>query len=152
MTVIVYRDGVMAADSRGYSGGRPPLGEKAKIFDIGSALVGISTTVPGLSERILEWIERGGGEENFPAKFIDGQGWSAIMVMRDSGKVYRLESTCYFSGPLKADFHAIGSGDGYALGAMEMGADAVKAVEVAIKFDVWSDGEIRTLHLQKQSG
>lgn len=40
---------------------------------------------------------------------------------------------------------AIGSGQSLAIGAMEMGASAKRAVEVACKWDMYSGGEIETI-------
>lgn len=42
------------------------------------------------------------------------------------------------------EFHAAGSGMDYALGAMEVGADAKTAVQVAMKFDTKTGGEVIT--------
>ena len=41
-------------------------------------------------------------------------------------------------------YYAFGSGDLHALTAMDLGASAVEAVEMAMKRDVYTGGEIRT--------
>ena len=46
-----------------------------------------------------------------------------------------------------ADFYAIGSGNELALGAMAAGADARRAVEIAIMLDTSSGGEIHTMNV-----
>ncbi|MOA55862.1 hypothetical protein D3C78_1797360 [compost metagenome] len=43
--------------------------------------------------------------------------------------------------------YAIGSGLAYALGAMDMGADAERAVQAAAKRDTATGGRIRTLRI-----
>jgi hypothetical protein len=42
---------------------------------------------------------------------------------------------------------AWGSGESYAMGAMKVGADAMRAVSVAIACDVWSGGDVVVIEL-----
>lgn len=44
-------------------------------------------------------------------------------------------------------FFAIGSGMFLALGAMELGADPIKAVEIAIKYDIGCGGKVTSLEI-----
>ena len=133
MTTIVYRDGVMAADSRGYSGTSRPFGERCKVQRFADArLVGASSTEPGAAEAVIKWLAQGADPEaKLPAKFtllaVDRHGFAVLAV-----------DSPYLSGPVDAPYFAIGSGDAYALGAMAVGADAVRACEIAIGLDVWS--------------
>lgn len=52
---------------------------------------------------------------------------------------------------VRAPFFAIGSGAALAVGAMERGATAAEAVEVAIKWDVYCGGEIQILKFSRES-
>lgn len=145
MTTIVYKDGVMAADSRAYSGGAEGMGEKVKIRRLSDeSLIGCSTIIPGLSEAMIDWIESDmkGDTPNRKDK-----AFSAIMVSPE-GKVYMMSNESLIAGPLKADFFATGTGADYAKGAMMMGASAKQAVKIAKRLDVWSDGKVRTLRLK----
>ncbi|NKX37344.1 peptidase S14 [Rhodobacteraceae bacterium R_SAG4] len=145
MTTIVYRDGYIAADTRAYSGGSQPMGQKQKInrvqFSDGTLVsFGISTPHPGLSEEIRDWFaseKSGDAEPN-----LNGRGFDCIEV-RSDGSVYFYNDSFIPTGPLAGDYFAIGSGAEYALGAMAMGADAARAVQVAAEFDVWTGGVVQ---------
>lgn len=145
MTTIAYRDGILASDSRAYAGENLELGEKQKIVATetvsGPALIGVSTMVPGLAERLWAWLEDGGEEDEIPD--LKGGNFTAL-VIRPAG-VFFYNSSPYPSGPLSAPYHAIGSGAQYALGAMHAGATAVTAVQAAKEMDVWSGGRTRML-------
>jgi ATP-dependent protease HslVU (ClpYQ) peptidase subunit len=137
MTTITYRDGVMAADSRAYSGNKVPIGEKIKLrrLDDGT-LIGASTSTCGAAGWVLDWVEAGcpavaGGTELLPDKFD-------VIVVRPDGSVFYGSDTPVLTGPLDAPYLAAGSGQEYALGAMAHGATAVEAVRAACLLDVWS--------------
>lgn len=132
MSTIAYRNGIMAADTRAYGGrGEPTPGRKVKVhrLDDGS-IVGVSTATLGLSERFVAWLRAGANPKEFDAKF----DMRAVMV-KPSGQLYVADDTPYFSGPMETDYYAIGSGAGYAMGAMAMGATAEEAVRVACEHD-----------------
>lgn len=136
MTTIAYRAGVMAADSRGYSGNRTPVGSKAKIERLeDGTLIGASCTIAGGAEAIRKWYCDGMPKE--PAYALPEA--FTLLIVKPNGEALYGNDAHMLAGPLTADFYAIGSGCDYALGAMEMGADAKTAVEVACKLDVWSD-------------
>jgi hypothetical protein len=146
MSTIVYRAGVMASDSRAYGGGRAPVGTKAKIHRLpDGSLIGVSTTVPGQGEALALWVANGADPAKPPPGITDVK--ATILLVRPNGEVFYADDSLYFSGPLAGPYWAIGSGGEFALGAMEMGADPERAVEVAIKLDPWSDGAVDVLHL-----
>ncbi len=143
MTTIAYRDGIMAADSRAYSGDKTPIGFKAKIHRLADGtLFGVSTTSVGGDQILRRWIEAGcpvvAGDALKPESFM------ALMVKPD-GTVWYANNNLEWSGPLLAEFWAIGSGEHFALGALAHGASAEEAVAAAIRLDPWSDGEITVL-------
>jgi 20S proteasome alpha/beta subunit len=143
MTTIVYRGGVMAADSRAYGGYNVSLGSKIKIRRLpDGTLVGCSSTQPGLGEAIVEWYARGARPVAAPNK---GDGKFSLLVVRPDGTALYANDGFYLSGPLAAPFFAIGSGEGPAMGAMHAGCSAKQAVEIACKVDVWSEPPIVTL-------
>jgi hypothetical protein len=139
MSTIAFRGGIMAADSRAYGGrGEPSPGRKVKIFrlDDGS-LIGLSTSTPGTSERFVAWLKDGAK----PDILNDKIDLRALMVRPDGG-IYVIDNTPYFSGPMECDYYAVGSGTGYAMGAMAMGATAEQAVAVACDLDPHSGAPI----------
>lgn len=145
MSTIVYRDGVMAADSRAYSGNSSPIGHKMKIRRLSDgSLVGVSTCKPGLSEAFMKWLEDGADVDHGLYGDID----LAALVVRPNGEVYYYFDGLYPSGPLIAPWFAVGSGERYAMGALEMGADAVRAAEVAAVLDTMSAPPVTALELR----
>jgi hypothetical protein len=83
---------------------------------------------------MADWYERGADPQSFPALQADENRWSRLIVATPSGVfIYeRLPVRCDVLDP----FCAWGAGMDYALGALAMGADARKAVEVACEFSV----------------
>ena len=122
MSVVAYKDGVMAADSRAYGGSyETSPGRKMKIhrLDDGSR-VGICSAVIGLPERYVAWLRSGADPATFGAPDPDCR----VLMVKPNGDVYLADGGLYFSGPIQCDFYAIGSGAHYAMGAMAMGASA----------------------------
>lgn len=144
MTTIAYRDGIMAADSRAYSGNRFPVGEKTKIrlLDDGT-LIGVSSTVPGEGEAVIQWFAAGADPKDGPS----ASPKHTLLAVRPGGEVFFADDSYFISGPLKAEFFAIGSGGEYAQGAMAMGASAEQAVRIACRLDPWSAEPVMVLEL-----
>lgn len=147
MSTVVYRDGIMAADSRAYGGsGSPSPGWKQKVHRLpDGSVVGVATAVIGMAERFVAWLAAG----------ADPDGWGgdvkpdlrAIMVKPD-GTRFLAEDAFFWAGPIETDFFAIGSGSAYATGALARGASAVEAVEVAILYDHHSGGTVSALSVR----
>jgi len=146
MTTIVYRDGVMAADSRAFAGDRNPIGYKTKIramvVDDVAYLVGVSSPAPGYGEAVLNWFEAGMDIHDTPP--MPEQGFT-LLAVDAGGQGYYAANSFYLSGPLTNEWWAIGSGDEFAIGALRSGATAVEAVAVAKEFDQWTGGPTHTL-------
>lgn len=145
MTTIVYRDGILAADTRAYSGDRSPIGQKQKIFQFRNSdgtvsTFGISTPQPGFSEEIKVWFANDKHNDYRPD--LNGRGFSALEIL-SNGEVYYYNDNFTPSGPLTADWFAIGSGQDFAIGALEMGATAQQAVVVSAKNDAWTGGAVQ---------
>lgn len=91
----------------------------------------MTSAVIGMPERYVKWLRDGANPDNWGA----GEPDCCVLMVKPDGKVFLAEGGLYFSGPIECEYHAIGSGAKYALGAMAMGADAVQAVNVAARFD-----------------
>lgn len=128
----------MAADSRAYTGNKVPIGHKEKIVNINGVLVGASSTRPGTVERALKWFREGMKTPVPDADF-------ALLAVYPNGEAIYATGDCNPSGPLRADYFAIGSGEEYALGAMAAGCTAEEAVRIACWLDVWSEEPVVTL-------
>lgn len=141
MTTIAYRNGILAADTATFiheGNTRVPEGSGRKIVRLsdGSCVAG-----SGIKREISEfarWCETGNNPEKRPSFDLS----TVIRVWPDGrGEVYdgkydeRDISGC--------EFYAIGSGSAAALGAMYAGASASEAVQIAMKIDPWTDGEVQ---------
>ncbi|RWB95563.1 MAG: hypothetical protein EOQ56_27840 [Mesorhizobium sp.] len=153
MTTICYRDGVLAADSRAYAGDKMPMGYKTKIHRLkGGYLVGASSRDVGTTDAFVDWCAGHANKGKHPGlqghqHEINVQG---ILVDPEGGVHYWYGQRC-FSGPLKDDYFAIGSGEQFAYGAMKAGASAEEAVRIASECDSYTGGPIVTLKLEAPS-
>lgn len=135
MSVIAYKDGVMAADSRAWGGKyscSPGTKAKAHRLEDGTR-VGIVSAVVGMPERFVAWLKAGSDPKEWGG---DPRPDLKAMIVRPNGEVYLAEDDVWFSGPIKTTCHAIGSGGEYALGAMYAGLSAPEAVRIACQLDV----------------
>ena len=152
MTTVAYRDGVMAADSKGDWGGSPT--DENKIFTTDKYLFGHSGNLSlglALWEELDEFLIDGNLPEMYRwSKYsIDRKDVpiGAILVDRETDEFWVLDSdrlrkiSLAGGGP----FFAIGSGTDYALGAMAAGASATRAVHIASGFDHYTGGLIQSV-------
>jgi ATP-dependent protease HslVU (ClpYQ) peptidase subunit len=151
MTTIVYDPsaGVMAADSRAYSGDAEPIGFKLKLLrvvdgEFDGALLGVSSNIVGVGSQIALWLSKD-MIADFRPDVMNGS--LSVLLVPQSGEVLFMNETLSISGPIEAPFYAIGTGAAYAKGAMAQGASAMQAVEIAKQFDVWSGGDVQMLEL-----
>lgn len=147
MSTVVYKDGVMACDTRAFAGFNSPLGQKSKIRQQpNGGLVGVTTNIPGLGEAFMEWICDETGEVDEPV----GEVRLTALCVEPNGEVFYYNDGLLPSGPIDAPFFAIGSGGDPAMGALHMGATIEQAIEIAAKCDVWTDLPVKTLTLQRE--
>lgn len=140
MTVIAYRDGVLAADTLVTESGRL-YGFAQKIVRSRAGHIGGAGGPAEAGVKFMAWIEAGcvdaPPEHKDPA---DG-----IVIYPDGRTMH------WDGGPVllaaEAPFFALGCGAPIALGAMAAGADARRAVEIAIRYDCYCGGEITVLTL-----
>lgn len=150
MTTIAYRDGIIASDSRAYSGDKHPIGDKQKVFALpGGRLVGISSSVVGAPNHFLAWLAALPADAPLVSAVAGQEHLVQALVVERSGEAFYWNDGRTFTGPIKADFYAIGSGQQTALAALELGKSAAEAIELAIKLDPWTGGEARTLEHPK---
>jgi hypothetical protein len=143
MTVIVYRDGVVAADSM-EAGGDLRRGSVQKIIQWEGRIAGAAGE-GGDCEAFLEWVR-------YPVKGppeIEPSGEGAQFegfVIRQKDNIWVVDRRC-IPWQIFAPFLAIGNGAAIAIGAMEMGATAEEAVAAAIKWSPACGGDIHTIRL-----
>ena len=72
-------------------------------------------------------------------------GDELLLVDKKEKRVYLLSGKDYIS-EIK-EFHAIGSGEPYAIAALELGKSPKEAVEIASKYDLYTGGEVKTIEI-----
>ncbi|MDY7559949.1 proteasome subunit beta [Pseudomonas sp. CCC3.2] len=137
MTTIAYKDGVVAYDSRSTAREKIVSDDAEKCIEewgVKFILSGCASDFPALMDAYFGSEPRGNGIAGFA---IDGGALWLIGISEDDGfwkERLRLDQSC-----------AIGSGADHAITAMDMGASAAEAVEMAKKRDIYSGGLVRTL-------
>lgn len=143
MTTIVYRNGVLAADSRSTMNGTIMPGTTMKVGKNKSGwLYGASGNVADII-RFQEWASAydGDGRRNGPP----GGNYSGV-VISPQGVIFSVEGGSVW--PMTdAPFIALGSGADVAYGALDMDAGAERAVEAACRRDAGSGLPVRTVTL-----
>lgn len=151
MTTIAYRNGVLAADRRevvehggGFSFVLTDNDTKVRRLPDGSLFAGCGSSdqIERVRARLEENIVHGTSR-----KMPKTSNCECVWVQTDG-------SVWYYSGRKFSvldektyPYFAIGSGAAFALAAMDAGADAVEAVRIASKRDVWTGGDVQSLVL-----
>lgn len=141
MTTLVYRSGVLAADSRCKNGSyvTPEPATKVRKLPDGS-LVGFCGGIAECEE-LAAWIESPEGDRPKPS--VE----SCVVHIKPDGNLWLYEGG---SKPYRlpvVEFYAWGSGFGVAVGALHMGADACEAVRIACLVDPSSGGPVQSVRL-----
>ncbi len=128
MTVIAFRDGVLAADTQCTFNGVLE-GRVIKIAKRKTVLAAVCGKAPQ-ARAFLDWFRTGMKGDCPNLGTAEDNAWGFIYPADDQVLWFKPGGLEDFRTP----FHATGSGSDYAMGAMGMGADAVRAVEVAAQF------------------
>ena len=130
MSIVVWDGKVLAADGQTSNG---LLAEPAtKIFELGDGGVAAFTGTYDVGLAMVAWARNDGAK--WPAA-QETDRWSRLTVASPDRTVRVFEQEeCGI--PLETTYGAWGSGRDFALGAIAMGADAVRAVQIASKFCV----------------
>ncbi len=130
MTTVAYRDGVMAADTRGVRYDMPRICHK--IHRVADAIIGFAGNYSDCLV-FIDWWRDGHDLKKLPEfKMYRGESDApdieALVLTADGIERW----TEHFQrDPILDPFFAIGSGAGAAMAAMHMGADAAEAVRIA---------------------
>lgn len=144
MTLIAWDGRYVAADSQMTYGSTRASGEYKKIRKKGNTVYAFTGTA-ALFDPMIVWFEQGAKPEERPI-FADDDGRSTLIVWRD-GKChsYKIETPypCECFAP-----DAWGVASDHALGAMDSGTTAIKAVERAIEREIYLGGPVLWVDLQ----
>ena len=141
MTTIAWKGRDLAADTMALSGIlRQYVPQKICRLPDGSLIGHAGGTETALI--VIQWFRDGERQEVKP-KF-EGDEWPRIILLRSDGSCWEYEKHLV---PMRIyeQFWAIGSGRELAIGAMAQGASARGAVEIAMRWDTGSGGEVEVL-------
>ena len=126
MTVIAYRNGVLAADKLSHANGL--RGTVTKIFRVGDAMVGVCGALT-MALEVVAWLRAGGNPKHMP-DFQKTDEHQNIILIKDK-RIWLYERGVV---PLlmEDEYCSIGAGSEIATAAMWCGKDAVEAVQCAI--------------------
>jgi hypothetical protein len=144
MTVICFRDGVLAADRLITDHWEHRLGDVAKIFRTKTASYGYSGYW-GDSGLFKEWVRT----ELDPTRRPQFNADLELIRIDANGAAFSAGKTPIFQA-INAPFFALGSGRYLAMGAMAFGATAEEAVRIAIQYDTGCGGEVDVIRYAEQ--
>lgn len=140
MTTIAYKDGVIAYDSQITRGDVITYDDYEKCIEQAGVKFFCCGTVSDY-QRLVDAYFGAKPDGNIDATALVLDGDSLMMVAVD-------DATGLWKSPVMRDRpYAIGSGTPYAFAAMDMGASAEKAVEMAARRDTSTGGKVRTLRI-----
>ena len=146
MTTIAFRYGTLAADRRVSDSSRGLIeGGTTKVFRRkDGCLVGVAGSL-GIANRFVRWFLGGEVGEAPSLRDKDANATAEAIIIRSNGQI----ENYYELGIIIAEteYYAIGSGATAALAAMDMGADARRAVEIACGRDAGSGNGIDSVHV-----
>lgn len=141
MTTIAYKDGIIAYDSRVTSNGAIIYDDFEKRRERGGVSF-FGTGATGDIDELVNIYSAGGVVGECDATALIVQDGQLILIGCSDNKIWK--------SPILSDRpYAIGSGVDHAYTAMDMGASAYQAVEMAAKRDTGTGGQIRTFTITK---
>lgn len=138
MTVIAYRDGVMAADTLASDGLLKVAGLRKVVRGSDGTLYGLAGAA-GICCGIARWVD-GGCEGDRPPLRV-GDHTADVLVVTPDGAISAWTDMGAEDYP-GASYMAIGSGSAVAMGALHAGADAEGAVRAAIEHGLNCGGTV----------
>ena len=150
MTTIAYKSGILAFDTAAV-GGSTYAGKVTKALDLSDRVVAAAGAVQDVAA-FLDWQSSGGALEHRSKFFMSDTevDLEAIIIKKEDRSVYMCENSLY-PYQIETKFAALGSGGLVALGAMYMGASAIKAVEIAAIVDVYTNSDVKSIMVLPQT-
>lgn len=138
MTVIAYKDGVLAADSL-VTSGYDLAGHIVKIRQEGEWSFGVAGSPSGIVP-ITNWV-KGGADLDTPIEFPSSLEATALLI-NSHGEVYYVDSDSHYPVKMHVKYAAVGSGSTAARTAMFLGHSAIEAVEAVTHVDSSCGGSV----------
>jgi len=140
MTTIAVTDTDIAADGMSFLGEVRHRSDCKKLLVLNGAIYALAGA-GALREPLIKWHQDGADPKKIP-ECKDNGGWTLLVVKLDGLTIF--SSDVPFPTKVIPPF-AMGSGESFAYGAMEVGANAVDAVRAAAARDPYTGGEINYL-------
>lgn len=140
MTTIATDGKTVAADTNVTYGSLRSAGNDAKIFKVGSEIIGCSGSSSDCGVYV-DWCKAGRDEDSTPE--VTEDKFYALHVSKTG--VFLVTSGKYLTKVQVNPPFAIGSGDDFAFGAMWAGLSPRDAVEVVKKYTMCAGGNITEL-------
>lgn len=146
MTVVAYKDGQIASDSRCQIGEMVCSDKIQKIFKGPNVISGGAGDAADLTN-LERWTKAGGDLQKMDDRMY---GMAIYKIGPKKYRAIRLEQKHqgWYEVPLvQGEYIVLGSGREVAAGALEAGATVEEAVEIAIKLIPSCGGKVQTLSL-----
>ncbi len=159
MTTIAVKDGIMVGDGRCSLGSTVIKDDMVKVFWINNHLMGGAGRARSIST-FAQWLQKhtdytivnqevGDLVDLIPPVLQDDEEFTALVLTPD-------KQVLMYDGNVALNLGhnvpaSIGSGSVFAIAAMDAGSSAEEAVNIAMKRDVYSGGEITVVQLEEES-
>ncbi|TFZ81621.1 hypothetical protein [Candidatus Macondimonas diazotrophica] len=154
MSTLAYRDGVLACDMQVTGENQTGARTVLKVRRVDEMLFG-GTGCPWQVFQYFEWISRGMPEDEIPimAKIDPDDTYMSEFLWIDQNGVAWHSSNVHLPHfyPSNVEYWASGSGSSFALGAMAAGSDAITAIQMAAKHDIYTGARIAAISLHQAS-
>jgi hypothetical protein len=138
MTVIAYRDGVLAADSCATDASFQTYTQK--LFRRKGVLIGFCGDI----EQALVFVDWYFDRKSRQPDRTSENEWEAIVITKEGAEMW---GPSLRPVPVIDHFYALGSGAAVAMGAMEAGATAKKAAQIACRRDPFCKEPVYTVRI-----
>lgn len=128
MTVICWDGQTLAADKRADYGGAALT--VTKVYRIDDDRIAAISGAGAHGMAVLDWLRGNGDLSTYPKPSSDDESAFVLVIYRN-GDVWNYERGGYRSPLHESVPLAMGAGRDFAMGALAMGADSVRAVAVA---------------------
>jgi hypothetical protein len=147
MTVICYDKKYVAADTMSFRGTQRILGQEERTIIIHNEIIFAFTGSISLFIPMIEWYLT---EPRLPAnapKVDDDHGGSLIVLATNCARTYEIKNPYQ---DIYGVAMAWGGGAGTAQGALDAGANAVRAAALAIEREVWCGGKVLAVDIARR--
>lgn len=130
MTTIAWDGTTLAADRAAWSSGNKYRVRKVARIKApdGRRFLVAGSGDGSYASHLLAWMKGG----PHPGAYPDAGNFTIAVVIDEQRRIWRLDSNLRYMR-VRERIHACGAGQDYAIGALEAGASARRAVEIAIK-------------------